>query len=225
MNGAQDLGGMMGFGPVVPEPDEPLFHAEWEKRALGLTIASAALGEWNIDLMRHARETIPPPEYLTSSYYRIWITALAKVLEAKGLVAPDELAAGHALHEAPATRRPRLEAAAVPAMLAGGGPCDRPLDRPARFKVGDGVLTKIMNPVGHTRLPRYARGKRGTVERVAGSFVFPDTNAHLRGEDPQWVYTVRFSARELWGEAADATVAVSIDAWEPYLEASPEPAR
>jgi nitrile hydratase subunit beta len=218
MNGAQDLGGMMGFGPVSPEPDEPLFHAEWEKRAMGLTIASAALGEWNIDLMRHARETIPPPEYLTSSYYRIWFTALAKVMVAKGIVGADELAAAHSLHPAPQTRRPPLAAADVPAMLARGGPCDRPLQRQALFAAGDHVVTRNINPTGHTRLPRYARGKRGVVERIAGSFVFPDTNAHLRGEDPQWVYTIRFAARELWGADADPTVSVSIDCWEPYLE-------
>lgn len=221
MNGAQDLGGMMGFGPVVPEPNEPLFHAPWERRALGLTIASAALGAWNLDLMRHARESIPPPRYLTSSYYEIWITALAAVLQNKGIVGADELAAGHALRPAPATRRPPLEAAAVPAMLAKGGPCDRPLDRPARLTAGQRVRARNSHPTGHTRLPRYVRGKEGVVERVAGSFVFPDSNAHLRGEDPQWVYTVRFDARALWGEDADPTVSVSADCWEPYLEAMP----
>jgi nitrile hydratase beta subunit len=221
MNGAQDLGGMMGFGPVVPEPNEPLFHAPWERRALGLTIASAALGEWNLDLMRHARESIPPPRYLTSSYYEIWIAALAAVLREKGIVGEDELAAGHALRPAPPTRRPPLDAHAVPAMLANGGPCDRPLDRPARFAAGDRVRARNINPTGHTRLPRYVRGREGVVERVAGSFVFPDSNAHLCGEDPQWVYTVRFAARALWGEDADPTVSVSIDCWEPYLEAVP----
>jgi nitrile hydratase len=218
LNGAQDLGGMMGFGPVVPEEDEPLFHAPWERRALGITIASAALGEWNIDLMRHARESIPPARYLAASYYEIWITALIDVLLAKGIVGSDELAAGHALRPAPATRRPRLEASATPAMLARGGPCDRPLDRPAGFAVGDWVRTKNINPFGHTRLPRYVRGKAGVVERVAGGFVFPDSNAHLRGEDPQWVYTVRFEGRELWGEDSDPDVSVSTDCWEPYLE-------
>ncbi|MFO1147066.1 MAG: nitrile hydratase subunit beta [Alsobacter sp.] len=220
MNGAQDLGGMMGFGPVVPEQDEPLFHAPWERRALGLTIASAALGEWNIDLMRHARESIPPPRYLASSYYEIWITALADVLQAKGLVKADELGAGHALHPAPATRRQRLEASAVPAMLARGGPCDRPVERPARFAVGDRVRARNINPTGHTRLPRYVRGKLGVVERLAGGFVYPDSNAHLRGEDPQWVYTVRFEGPELWGDGSDPDVSVCADCWEPYLEAA-----
>jgi nitrile hydratase len=218
MNGAHDLGGMMGFGPVAPEKDEPLFHAPWERRALGLTLASAALGEWNLDLMRHAREQIPPPQYLAFSYYQIWITALIAVLESKGIVGEDELAQGHALRPAPATQTPRLEAADVWAMLARGGPCDRSLDRPARFKAGDAVRVLNINPVGHTRLPRYVRGKAGIVERVAGSFVFPDSNAHLKGEDPQWVYTVRFEGPELWGRDADPTLSVSIDAWEPYLE-------
>ena len=86
MNGAQDLGGMMGFGPVSPEPDEPAFHAEWEKRALAVTLACGGLGEWNIDMSRHARETLPPPEYLTSSYYEIWTKGLLKLLAARGLV-------------------------------------------------------------------------------------------------------------------------------------------
>ena len=208
---------MMGFGPVVAEPDEPLFHAPWEKRALGLTIAAAALGEWNIDLMRHARETIPPPEYLTSSYYQIWTTALARVLQEKELVGADELAAGRSLRPARDTRRPVLKGVDVPAALARGGPCDRPLDRPARFAEGDAVRTIVHHPLGHTRLPRYARGKAGVVERVPGAFVYPDSHAHLRGEDPQWVYTVRFTARELWGPEADPRTSVSVDCWEPYL--------
>ena len=76
----------------------------------------------------------------------------------------------------------------------------------------------MINPSGHTRLPRYARGKRGCIEAVRGVFVFPDTHAHGQGEQPCWLYTVRFAARELWGEAADAAASVTIDAFEPYLD-------
>ncbi len=221
MNGAQDLGGMMGFGPVVPEPEEPLFHAPWERRALAVTIAAAGLGEWNLDAMRHARETIPPPEYLTSSYYEIWLKGLERMLLARGLIGPDELAAGRSLREARETARPALTAGAMAAGLARGAGCMRPATCAARFAAGDRVRTLNINPTGHTRLPRYARGKTGTVERVHGVFVYPDSNAHFRGEDPRWCYGVVFDGRELWGADADPSLTVSVDCWEPYLEPAP----
>ena len=218
MNGAQDLGGMMGFGPVVPEPNEPIFHAPWERRVLGLTLACGALGEWNIDISRHARETLHPADYLSSSYYEIWIKGLTKLLQARGLVSAAEFEIGHSQQAAAATKRPALQAADVPAVLAKGGPCDRPVDRPARFAIGEHVRTLNMNPTGHTRLPRYARNKVGVVERLQGGFIFPDSNAHGNGENPQWIYSVVFTGTELWGEEADASVTVAIDCWEPYLE-------
>jgi nitrile hydratase beta subunit len=217
MNGAQDLGGMMGFGPVEREPDEPWFHADWERRAFGLTLAMGATGAWNLDMTRHARETLPPAEYLSSSYYEIWFKGLEKLARKTGLVTEDELRVGHALQSAaPVTRV--LMAADVPAALAGGSPTDRPAAAAARFAIGDRVVTRNMHPTGHTRLPRYARDKEGVIESLHGAHVFPDTRAHGQGDDPQWLYTVRFSARELWGEEADPTVSVSIDAWESYLE-------
>jgi nitrile hydratase len=217
MNGAQDLGGMMGFGPVVAEKNEPVFHAEWEKRALGVTLCCGALGLWNIDIGRHARETLHPADYLSSSYYEIWTKALLKLLAANGLVSREELAAGRSLN-APKPTRPALKAADVPARLASGGPCDRPLDRAPRFKTGDRVRTRNIHPTTHTRLPRYARGKLGLIEASQGSYVFPDTNAHGKGEDPQWVYSVVFKGTELWGAESDPTLTVAIDLWEPYLE-------
>jgi nitrile hydratase beta subunit len=217
MNGAQDLGGMMGFGPVVAEKNEPIFHADWEKRALGVTLCCGVLGEWNIDISRHARESLHPADYLSSSYYEIWIKALLKLLAARNLVSPDELKAGRSL-VAPKATRPALKAADVPARLAGGGPCDRPLDRAPHFQAGDRVVTRNIHPIGHTRLPRYARGKQGVIESCQGSFVFPDTNAHGKGEDPQWIYSVVFAGTELWGADADPTLSVAIDCWEPYLE-------
>jgi len=217
MNGAQDLGGMMGFGPIAIEQDEPWFHAEWERRAFGLTLAMGATGSWNLDMSRHARETLPPPEYLTSSYYEIWVKGVEKLVVKAGLVTPEELKLGKAL-AAPAPVKRVLRAEDVPAVLARGGPTERRIEQPARFAVGDHVLTRNIHPAGHTRLPRYARGRRGVVERVHGAHVFPDTNAQSQGENPQWLYTISFSGRELWGEEADPTLVVSIDAWESYLE-------
>jgi len=217
MNGAQDLGGQMGFGPVVPEPNEPAFHAEWEKRALAITLACGAMGHWSIDASRHARETLRPIDYLTSSYYEIWIKALEKLLRAHGFVDDEELQTGRA---AAPTRAPKqvLHAAEVAAALARGSPSERPATQPARFAVGDRVRTVNDHPVGHTRVPRYARGRMGRIERVHGVHVFPNTSAHARGEHPQWLYTVAFDGRELWGRDADSHLSVSIDAWESTLE-------
>lgn len=217
MNGPQDLGGQMGFGPVAPEKDEPLFHAEWEKRALGVTLCAGAMGHWTLDESRHARESLHPADYYSSSYYEIWIKALEGLLERHGFVAGEELQAGEALSSGTSPRRV-LKAEDVPAVLAKGGPCGWPIETPARFRPGDRVRTKNFSPTGHTRLPRYARGRTGMIEAVRGGFVFPDTNAHGRGENPQWVYTVVFDAAEIWGEGADPTLTVSIDAWESYLE-------
>jgi len=218
MNGGQDLGGMMGFGPVQPEPNEPVFHGDWEKRALGLTLCCGALGEWNIDISRHARETLHPVDYWSSSYYEVWTKGLIKLLTTRGLVTPAEIDAGQSLEPARPTKRPRMPAADVPAVLSRGGPCDRQLSVPAAFAIGDRVRTKNINPTGHTRLPRYARGKTGVIERVQGGYVFPDTNGHGAGENPSWVYSVVFDGCELWGEAADPSVTVAVDCWEPYLE-------
>ncbi|WP_431322593.1 nitrile hydratase subunit beta [Rhizobium sp. YTU87027] len=217
MNGPHDLGGLMGFGPVAPEKDEPYFHAEWEKRALGLTLSSGALGAWNIDESRHARENIPPANYLGASYYEIWTRALEVLLQRHGFVTADEIDAGHKQTDGAAPKRV-LKADMVAGVLAKGGPCDRPVTTPPRFAAGDRVRTINFNPTTHTRLPRYARSKAGVVEAVQGSFVFPDDNAHGKGENPQWVYTVVFDGSEIWGEGADPTLSVSIDAWESYLE-------
>jgi nitrile hydratase subunit beta len=213
LNGAQDLGGMMGFGRIGFAPDEPWFHADWERRAFGLTLAMGFTGAWNLDMMRHARESLPPAEYLAASYYEIWLKGVERLAVKTGLVSTEELALGRALTEPTAVKRV-LRAEDVPGVLARGGP----VERAARFAVGDRVVTRNMHPKGHTRLPRYARDKEGAIERVHGVHVFPDSNAHGEGENPQWLYTVRFSGRELWGEEADPTLVVSIDAWESYLE-------
>ncbi|UPA23321.1 nitrile hydratase subunit beta [Shinella oryzae] len=217
MNGPHDLGGQHGFGAVAPEPNEPYFHGDWEKRALGVTLSCGAFGAWTIDESRHARENIPPDTYLSASYYEIWIRALETLLARHGFVSAEELSTGRMLEKG-ATPKRVLTADMVPAVLAKGGPCDRPVATMPRFAAGARVRTRNFNPTTHTRLPRYARGKVGVVEAVQGSFVFPDDNAHGRGENPEWVYTVVFDGGEIWGEDAAEGLTVSIDAWESYLE-------
>lgn len=217
MNRPQDLGGMHGFGPVAREADEPLFHAPWERRAFALTLAMGATGAWNLDMSRHARESLPPATYLSSTYYEIWARALERLLVGRGLVGADEIAQGRSL--APSAALPRvLRAEAVAGGLARGAPTDRAVETPARFAIGDRVRTKVMNPARHTRLPRYARGKEGTVAMHHGAHVFPDTHAHGEGEAPQHLYTIVFDGPELWGPDADPTMRVSIDAWDSYLD-------
>jgi nitrile hydratase len=217
MNGAQDMGGMHGFGRVELEADEPVFHADWERRAFALTVAMGATGEWNLDASRFARENMPPGDYLASTYYEIWEAGLERLLAERGLVEPGEIASGKALAPTRPVRRV-LAGADVPAAMASGGSTTREPPREAGFAVGARVRARTINPRTHTRLPRYVRGHLGTVVAVHGAHVFPDVHATGGGEDPQWLYTVRFEARELWGEQADPTVAVSVDAWEPYLE-------
>jgi nitrile hydratase subunit beta len=218
MNGVHDMGGMQGFGKVEPEPDEPVFHAPWEARVLAMNRAAGWLGLWNIDIGRYSRERLPAEVYLGSSYYRKWELGLEDLCVRYGLVGEDELASGHALHPAAAVKR-QLTATDGPKLLARGS-FERPAPGPAKFKPGDRVRTKNMHPTGHTRLPRYARGRTGVVETIRGCHVFPDSVVSGKGEDPHWLYTVVFDGRELWGDAAESTVKVSIEAWEPYLDAA-----
>jgi nitrile hydratase subunit beta len=218
MNGVHDMGGMQGFGPVEPEENEPVFHAPWEGRALAMNRTMGALGLWNIDIGRFSREQLPPEVYLGSSYYRKWILGLEDLVVQYGLVGEDELAAGHALHP-PAAVKPKVTVGEAPKLLSRGS-FERPATAPARFKAGDRVRMKNMHPEGHTRLPRYVRGHVGTIECVRGCHVFPDAVVAGRGEEPDWLYTVVFDGRELWGENGDPTLKVSVEAWEPYLDAA-----
>jgi nitrile hydratase len=220
MNGAQDMGGAHGFGPVRAERDEPVFHEEWERRAFALTIAMGATGEWNLDESRFARESIPPPDYLSKTYYEIWLAGLERLMADRGLVAPEEVGAGRPLQPVRPVAR-RLAGEDVAAAMGRGGPTNREPVAPARFRTGDRVRARNVHPPTHTRLPRYVRGHAGTVVLVHGCHVFPDSHAHGGGEDPQWLYTVRFAGRDLWGPDADPAVAVSVDAFEPYLEPAP----
>jgi len=210
-----DLGGRKGLGPVVPEKNEPWFHAEWEKRALALTLAMGATGSWTIDQSRAAREQ--QPDYLAMSYYEIWTGAMERLLAERGLVTEADVAAGHAVDPPKPVARV-LTVDKVPATLARGGPTDRTATTPARFAVGDRVRTATVPvPAGHTRLPRYVQGKVGTVTHLHGVHVFADTNATAVGEAPQWLYTVRFDGADLFGADGDPTSSVSVDAWDSYL--------
>jgi nitrile hydratase len=203
MNGVHDMGGMHGLGPLEIEPDEPVFHADWEARVLALNLAVAAWRRWNIDASRHARELIPGPTYLAMTYYEKWLEGLESLIRQSGLLDAEGAT-------------PPLRAADVPAALARGGPASRDVPAPVRFRIGEKVRARNLNPAGHTRLPRYVRGHVGVVERDHGAHVLPDANAHFLGERPERLYGVRFTAGELWGAAgADS---VHLDLWDSYLE-------
>jgi nitrile hydratase beta subunit len=210
-----DLGGRDVPGAIVPEPESEIFHGDWEARALALTLAMGATGSWNIDASRSARETLP--HYARLSYYQIWLAALEKLMAERGQVMPDEIAAARMLH-APAPVKRVLVAADVAQVLARGSSAERPATLPARFAVGQRVRTRAGHVDHHTRLPGYAQGKLGTIERVHGMHVFADTHAQGLGEAPQWLYTVRFDGAALWGQGSEQDLSVSIDAWESYLE-------
>jgi nitrile hydratase subunit beta len=217
MNGIHDMGGMHGMGVVVPERDEPVFHEEWEGRVFALRRAMGAWRRWNIDATRYGVERLPPADYLAMSYYERQFAAFLDLLVQVGLVTRSELDAGvPAPDTSPAT--PALTVEKARALVTNGVPTSRPASDPPRFHSGQRVRARTLNPVGHTRLPRYARGRVGTVEHHRGVFVFPDSNAHFLGEQPQHVYSVRFGARELWGDNASPCDAVYLDLWDDYLE-------
>jgi len=217
MNGVHDMGGMQGFGPIRPEINEPVFHDAWEGRVLTMVMAIAAWGRFGADQRRYVRELIPSAQFLAMSYYEIWYTGLiANMIEA-GMVTRAEIE--HGVPSAGSAKlTPALSAARVPTFFANGSPKKRDVPAVARFRVGQRVRTRNIHPPTHTRLPRYARGRNGVVERDHGIFVFPDTNALFLGEKPQHLYSVRFAARELWGDQASAKDNVCIDLWDDYLE-------
>lgn len=218
MNGGHDLGGMHGLGPIEPEPEtaEPVFHHEWEKRVFALTLATGALGQWSIDMGRHARERQHPADYLRHTYYENWLAGLEKLLVERGLVSAEELASGRAAGPAEALRDRVLSAGQVAPAVARGAPSDLPIDAPPRFAVGDRVRAINKHPTGHTREPRYVRGRVGVVHEHYGAHVLPDLSAAGRREG-RHLYSVRFTAEELWSEPA-TNGAVYVDLWEDYLE-------
>jgi nitrile hydratase beta subunit len=221
MNGAHDLGGMHGFGPVEIERDEPVFHHEWERRAFAITLGAGFLGKWNIDMSRYAREQMPPAEYLATTYYEHWLFGLEKLLDDTRLVSRAELQAalkGGAVETVVPVAGVRVLASRdVEAALRKSREAKADEDVPPRFNVGDRVRTVKINPIGHTRLPRYARDRRGVVTRDHGVWVFPDASGSGRGRKPQHCHSVRFEARELWGADAGLRDTIHIDLWDDHL--------
>ncbi len=217
MNGIHDMGGMHGMGPIREEPNEPVFHMPWEGRVFALRRAIGAWGKWNIDAMRHAIELVPPSDYLRMSYYERQFVAFLEMLVGHRFVSHEELESGSPVSSSPKAT-PALTVEKAQSLVAQGAPTSRKVSVSPRFQVGQRVRARNINPVGHTRLPRYARGKIGAIHRDHGVFVFPDTNAHFLGEKPQHVYSVRFAARELWGEQAAPQDSVYLDLWDDYLE-------
>jgi nitrile hydratase len=223
MNGVHDVGGMHGMGPIVREENEPVFHHEWERRAFALTLAAAFLGEWNIDMGRHSRERMPPARYLAASYYEKWLYGLELLLVERGLVTREEIVAGEATRagvEAPRVIKERkvLRAEDVERALRTPRGFRLSDEVPPRFRHGDRVVARNSHPAGHTRLPRYARGKRGIIGRDHGVFIFADANAMGLGRKPQHLYSVRFAATELWGPSASSRDSINIDLWDDHLD-------
>jgi nitrile hydratase subunit beta len=215
MNGIHDMGGMQGMGPIEYEQNEPVFHAAWEGRVLAMSRVMFATGKLKGGL-RPPIESLTAFEYLRTSYYEKWLWSLTERMVASGLATRAELESGHA-GEGSAKAVPAVLAADAPAFLRRVPPMRKDQVAP-RFQIGQHVRARNINPVTHTRLPRYVRGKAGTIEHDRGVAVLPDTALYGRGERPQHVYSVRFSARELWGDEAPTQDAVYVELWDDYLE-------
>lgn len=217
MNGVHDMGGQHGLGPIEYEKNEPVFHSEWEGRVYAMTRSLRALRKWNADTHRFGIERLPAADYLRMSYYERWFHRMVAQVVEYGLVTPDELSRGTAAPGSPKAT-PALTLASVPGFLNRGIPSSvDPAVKP-RFRVDQRVRAKNIHPVGHTRLPRYARGRTGVIVRDHGVHTFPDTNALNQGQKRQHLYVVRFAARELWGPEASARDSVHLDLFEDYLE-------
>lgn len=219
MNGIHDLGGMTCFGPIVREDDEPVFHADWERCVFAMNMLS--IGRFgSIDQVRHAIERMDPAAYLSTSYYEHWLAGIEILGRDSGLLTDTEMASGKSEHT-PDLSSPPFDPESVDAMVRSGSPFTRPAGRRPTFDLGDRVRARNLDVRGHTRLPRYVRGKRGLINAVHGTHVFPDTSAHGLGENPQPLYNVRFEADELWGDNVARKDCVYIDLWEDYLEPLP----
>lgn len=216
MDSVHDLGGVEGFGPIPVESDEPVFHEPWEGRVLGMRVLMGFWRRWNIDANRHSLEQLPPAEYLSMTYYEKWAAGVVNLSVEKGLMSLEEIRSGRPDPDAePAT--PPADAAGVLAFLPQGRPSSRPMDETPVFAVGDRVRTARNMPSGHTRLPRYLRGRVGEVVSCHGPHVFPDVSFRMEGEVAQHLYTVRFGSTEIWGEETEPGHSVSADLWESYL--------
>ena len=223
MSRVHDMGGRFGDGPVVPEPDGVLFREDWHKRALALTLAGGALGAWNIDISRHAREALPAGDYNRFSYYEKWVAALTNLLVENEMISRDELLNAEMATAAGTQATKCLMVDQVAGVLAKGAPANRPALAPPAFAVGDRVVARARAahasiPGGHTRQPRYTERAEGYVVRVHGTHVLPDSSAHELGETPEPLYAVSFPASELWTHPEHPGDEVVVDMWESYLE-------
>jgi nitrile hydratase len=217
MNGIHDMGGMHGLGPIEIEKDAPVFHAPWEGRVMALGDTMGAWGSWSVDRFRYLRETIAPVGYLAKPYYEQWLMTFLRLFREDGLVSEAELASGRPDAGAP-KREPKIRVEDIGRVAGREDTARREEGKAPRFRPGDQIIARTISPTGHTRLPRYARGKRGVVDRDHGLFVFADTKAHGEGENPQHVYSVRFAARELWGGTAGPKDGVYLDLWDDHLD-------
>jgi nitrile hydratase subunit beta len=219
MNGVHDMGGMHGFGPIEREENEPVFHAEWEGKVRALMRLAMLQGYFNIDAFRYGIERMPPAEYLNASYYERWLATVEYNLAQVGVLTEDEVEARVEALRANPDLTMSAPAVPTPAPPRSAEPdADDPGIMP-RFAPGDHVRTRNTHPTGHTRLPRYVRGKRGVIRTIHGVETWPDSNAHGRGADPRPLYSVRFDARDIWGESTEGHQAIFVDLWEPYLDA------
>ena len=218
MNGIHDMGGMHGMGPIQVEKDEPVFHESWEAKSYALNRAIGAWRKWNIDTSRHQIELIPPEQYLRMSYYEKWFVRLVELMVKTGLISRGEAGTGRPAPGSAKLTPPLTADKVAAAALNRNIPSSHDPSISPRFKAGQHVRARNINPAGHTRLPRYARGKMGTITHDHGVHNFPDTNAHGLGPTRQHLYSVRFSARELWGDQASAHDSVYLDMWDDYLE-------
>lgn len=217
MNGVHDMGGMDGFGKVAPDPHEVSFHDEWQAHSFALNRIMGSAGEWNIDVGRYWIETLPPAVYLSSSYYKKWFLRLERLCLDRGLVSEAELASGHSSGPGRPLKRKPLSGPQAGVGLTRANH-DQPPRAPAAFEVGQKVRARNIHPRSHTRLPRFARGHFGTIERIQGCHTFPDAMVGKGIEQGEWLYTVVFDGWELWGPDAEDGATVSIEAFEPYLE-------
>lgn len=221
MNGVHDMGGMHGFGPVPA--DDAQFHADWERVVYGMDKIVKAEGAFNIDEKRHAIERMDPAEYLGSSYFERWLDAMERLLTEKGYVTEAELADARerlAAAEDPDTAVPEREDEALVRAVREVFETDSNFEREGpdpSFDTGDRVVVRNAHPDGHTRCPRYVRRTEGDIVSVHGTHVLPDASAH--GEErAEPLYTVGFSAAELWGPDREADDVIHVDLWESYLE-------
>lgn len=223
MTRMHDMGGRFGDGPVVPEPQGiAQFGADWHPRALAMTLAAGGLGQWNIDMSRRARENLSPKDYARFSYYEKWIAALADLLVETGTLSRCDLQTVADESRHPLSER-ALKAAQVASVLAKGSPADRPEGPAPVFSKGQKVrsLRPAANRLvdgGHTRLPAYAAGAIGTVLRLHGNHVLPDSSAHGLGDAAEPLYAVAFPASELWAQPENPRDEVILDLWQSYLE-------